>query len=344
MCLEGGCGACAVTVHQDQSTWTVNSCLFPIFSCHKLRITTIEGIGNRRTGYHELQKTLAKFNGTQCGYCSPGMIMNMHGLMEQGKGVVSKQQVEDAFSGHICRCTGYRPILDAFKSLAVDSIPDIEDLSRCQRKCESRNLCLTDPEGRRWYKVGKVSEILQIFNEINKLPYMLVHGNTAKGVYPDTDHPKIFIDITDVAELHQITFQDVLVFGGNVTLANALKAFQSSTSSKFQYLQDLFEHLSLVANVPVRNIGSLAGNLSIKHQHNEFPSDVFLMLETVGAVFEITGIRGTQSMKPSDYLKVDMTKKVITKITLPPLPVDQYIMKSYKVSPNGNRQPLMTLL
>nr|XP_034832959.1 probable aldehyde oxidase 4 [Maniola hyperantus] len=80
MCKEGGCGACMVSVVKSpgEERVSLNSCLVSITSCHGWDIETIEKIGNRLDGYHPLQKTLAENNGSQCGYCSPGMIMNMY--------------------------------------------------------------------------------------------------------------------------------------------------------------------------------------------------------------------------------------------------------------------------
>lgn len=176
-----------------------------MFACDGLEITTIEGIGSLRAGYHPIQKALWRFNGTQCGYCSPGMIMNMYSLLDASGGKVTMKQVENSFGGNICRCTGYRPILDAFKSLASDcELDDIEDLTldscsfnesranscaaknKCERKCsrslKSTSLEFTDDSGRKWFNVATLTDLMRILaTETLHTEYMLVAGNTAHG-------------------------------------------------------------------------------------------------------------------------------------------------------------------
>lgn len=174
-----------------------------MYACNGLNITTIEGLGGREYGYHPIQHTLYEYNGTQCGYCSPAMIINMYSLLEQNNGKVTMKQVENSFGGNICRCTGYRPILDAFKSLTVDSpIGDIEDAASvlcCRSKknhhyhhtsiscvtnvSEGQNnnpLHLTFSDSRVWHRVISLQHLLETLRSI-KEDYMLVAGNTAHG-------------------------------------------------------------------------------------------------------------------------------------------------------------------
>lgn len=175
-------------------------CLFPVYSCHGLDIVTVEGIGNKTQGFHDVQRRLAHFNGTQCGFCSPGMVMNMYSLLESKQGKVTMNEVENAFGGNLCRCTGYRPILEAFKSLAVDAEPrlkeacqDIEDLPKicsntgkpCQGKCSAvpkKGLHFIFEDEKEWHKVYNIHDVFAIFEKIENRPYMLVAGNTAHGI------------------------------------------------------------------------------------------------------------------------------------------------------------------
>lgn len=242
-----------------------------------LEITTIEGIGNKRDGFHAIQKRLAKMNGTQCGYCSPGFVMNMYGLLKSKNGKVTMEEIENSFGGNICRCTGYRPILDAMKSFAVDTnidIPeecrDIEDLSNktcpktgqtCSGSCKSPktlSVPLTYDSGERWYWPKSLEALFKNFSDLNGENYMLVSGNTAHGVYRRYDI-KNFIDINAIAELHDYKLSsDSLKLGGNLSLTETMEIFEKAAKSKgFEYCKQLWKHFDLIANVPVRNVSIL---------------------------------------------------------------------------------------
>lgn len=115
-----------------------------------------------------------------------------------------------------------------------------------------------------------------------------------------------------------------------------IEIFQKySVEDGFKYLSQMAQHVNLIANVPVRNIGSIAGNFMIKHAHNEFPSDMFLILETVGTqvhVLESPGCK--QSVTLLEFLKLDMFHKIIYSVVLPSLSND-YVYRSYKIMPRA---------
>lgn len=361
MCFEGGCGSCvvAVTVRdpvtQREVVFAVNSCLVPIYTCSGWKIHTVESIGDVKTGYHPVQKALVQFSGTQCGFCSSGMLMNMYAMYESGS--FTMKEIENSFGGNICRCTGYRPILTAFKSLASDAssdiigkYDDIEDIPICKRskvKCTAK--CVS-PCGKmqrphfyqfgasRWVKVFSINEILDVMRESPQLTYMLVGGNTATGVYKRMKEPDVYIDITSVKDLldHSVS-GDGLTIGADMSLTTAMNLFYklSKDQKQFAYLKKLGDHIDLIANVPVRNTGTIGGNLFTKHVYHEFPSDVYLMFEAAGALITLIGTDHKETtLNLVDYLKFNMNRQIIKSITLPPLD-ETYHYESYKIMPRA---------
>lgn len=123
-CGEGGCGACTVMVSFfDQQRkkcvhHAVNACLAPVYSVEGMHVITVEGIGNRKLGLHPVQKSLAISHGSQCGFCTPGFVMSMYALLRSCRDPPTEQQIEESLAGNLCRCTGYRPIIDAFSVFA----------------------------------------------------------------------------------------------------------------------------------------------------------------------------------------------------------------------------------
>ncbi|CAL4940191.1 unnamed protein product [Urochloa decumbens] len=123
-CGEGGCGACTVMVScydrttKKSSHFAINACLAPLYSVEGMHIITVEGIGDRQRGLHPVQECLAKAHGSQCGFCTPGFVMSMYALLRSSKEPPTEDQIEDCLAGNLCRCTGYRPIIDAFRVFA----------------------------------------------------------------------------------------------------------------------------------------------------------------------------------------------------------------------------------
>ncbi|XP_051120836.1 indole-3-acetaldehyde oxidase-like [Andrographis paniculata] len=142
-CGEGGCGACVVLLSKYDpklkrtESFTVSSCLTLLCSINGCSVTTSEGLGNIKDGFHPIHLRFAGFHASQCGFCTPGMCMSLFSALANseksdhlqappGFSKLTISEAERAISGNLCRCTGYRPIADACKSFAADV--DLEDL------------------------------------------------------------------------------------------------------------------------------------------------------------------------------------------------------------------------
>nr|QIJ45706.1 aldehyde oxidase [Glyphodes pyloalis] len=375
MCHEGGCGSCIVAVRARRQPsgrvelFSVNSCLPLVYSCNGWDITTIEGLGDRRQGYNDIQKRISAFNATQCGYCTPGWAMHLYSLQDKN---LTMEKMEKAFACNTCRCTGFRPIMDTVKSFAVDASPDlcqkvmeIEELNicaktknPCERKCSVKSiesdwsLILDDSpkleahktcektiemtkEDHKFFKVYDEEAIFNILHENGVDSYMFIDGNTGKGVLENFELPRLLIDISSVKSLKVYSFDQNLIFGANISLEDGIGIFKdiASTRNEFAYLAEFVKHLELVAHMPVRKLGSFAGNLMLKHAMPSYPSDIYLLLLTVGAAVTVRNARCEKTvLTMEEFLEYDMTGMLIIHIELPPLS-PSHTFGSYKIMP-----------
>jgi aerobic-type carbon monoxide dehydrogenase small subunit (CoxS/CutS family) len=111
-CGTGDCGTCTVIMDGR----LVNSCLVLAVQAREKKITTIEGVGTRQR-LHPVQKALMKYNAAQCGFCTPAMVLAGKNLLDHNKNP-SKEEIKEAISGVLCRCTGYYKIIDAIRDAA----------------------------------------------------------------------------------------------------------------------------------------------------------------------------------------------------------------------------------
>ncbi|KJE95964.1 XDH protein [Capsaspora owczarzaki ATCC 30864] len=374
-CGEGGCGACVVTmtIPATQSSpvqqIAVNSCLRPLCSVDGYDITTTEGLGNRQDGLHPIQDRIAAFGGTQCGYCTPGMVMNMYSLLAANPRP-TKQQVEDAFAGHVCRCTGYAPILSAMRSFAVDAtaeerlgFPDIEDLgsrvksmlnshptagatnpaipgctgscSTCAADCNKAGkpptaVAATEPL---WFRPASLAETTQLMQQYGK-DCKVVAGHTSSGVFKtEFTSAAVLIDISRVPELNYVTIgTSSVVFGAATTLHTVIDTL-SSLAYEFPQFAVYVAHLSLIANVSVRNVGTWAGNLMMTHDHDDFPSDCFTVMESAGATLSVGSSNGSVTYSFRDFLSLTFGSTQMLLALTVPFPPAAASVQTFKVMP-----------
>jgi len=127
-CGEGDCGACTVVLGQLQGgklqTRAVNSCIRMAHSVDGMALWTVEDLAAPDGRLHPAQEALVQCHGSQCGFCTPGFVMSMAALCEQaGNTPITREIAQQALSGNLCRCTGYRPILEA--ACLMQSLPAV---------------------------------------------------------------------------------------------------------------------------------------------------------------------------------------------------------------------------
>ncbi len=114
-CREGECGSCTVLLDGD----AVNSCLIPAMKAHRRSVITIEGVGTIQSP-HVVQKAIADTGGVQCGYCTPGFVMSAVALLDRNP-QPTVDDVRESIAGNLCRCTGYKRIVEGILEAAHGS-------------------------------------------------------------------------------------------------------------------------------------------------------------------------------------------------------------------------------
>ncbi|XP_047433058.1 xanthine dehydrogenase/oxidase [Mugil cephalus] len=161
-CAEGGCGACTVMVSRYQAParrllhHAVNACLAPLCSLHLVAVTTVEGIGSVARKLHPVQERISLAHGSQCGFCTPGIVMSMYALL-RNNATPKMADVEEAFQGNLCRCTGYRPILDGFRTMTKDGG------GCCGGRGRGQGCCMTNGK--------EADEVSTLFNASDFTPF-----------------------------------------------------------------------------------------------------------------------------------------------------------------------------
>ncbi|MCK9624997.1 MAG: FAD binding domain-containing protein [Bacteroidales bacterium] len=254
-CGVGDCGSCTICFAEREgekvSFYSVNSCLLLLPMLDGKHIFTIEWLSNRKE-LHPIQQALFNKQGTQCGFCSPGMVMSAYAHY-RGKRPFTREEIEMTFSGNLCRCTGYESILKSIMS--IGEIPYLEEETPAFPEKTKKEF---------FYNKGGIQYIRPL-NLFDVLKYKTMYGNVFI-VAGSTDlslimkkediQAKTFIDISDVEELKEIKeCSHTIIFGSNTTIENFKKKFS-------QYYPQSGEYLSSFASMQIRNKGTLGGSIS----------------------------------------------------------------------------------
>ncbi|RKP59233.1 xanthine dehydrogenase small subunit [Pararobbsia silviterrae] len=273
-CAEGDCGACTVVVGEPDgeggvSLRAVNACIQFLPTLDGRALYTVEDLRRADGTLHPVQQAMVDCHGSQCGFCTPGFVMSMWALyqnVDPAAGAPTREDIDEALSGNLCRCTGYRPIIDATRTM-VDYPPAGGD--RIDRDALARTLASLDR------------------TETLDYPYLDANGNAHRFIAPRTlaafadyraalPEARVLAGSTDIGLWVTKQFRDLgdILYIGNVAELRAIDVGADTlTVGAAAKLQDAFGAIAAdypevtelwkrFASVPIRNAGTLGGNVA----------------------------------------------------------------------------------
>ena len=351
-CAEGDCGACTVVLGElapggaHIEYRAVNSCIRFLPTLDGKELVTVESLAAGTGSAHPVQQSMVDRHASQCGFCTPGFVMSLFALY-LAQPAPKRDDVVDALSGNLCRCTGYRPIIEAGCHMGDYAVPAkwsrddaqsaarIEQLRSIQRGNEStgaatagagslpRGASLALPGYRAPRTVDELASAL-----VAEPASLILAGGTDVGLWVTKhlrDLPPI-IYIGDVAELNTITTTtEGLRIGAAVSLSAAWPALVKAHPA-------LAEQARRFASPPIQNSATLCGNLA-----NGSPiGDSLPALIALGAHLELRKGTHTRTLALEDfylaYQKKDLAPgEFVVAVTIPPTPPET-LFASYKLA------------
>lgn len=299
VCAEGDCGACTVLRWFPYSSSknqfaAINSCISPMFQLDGSLLITIEGLSQPTPT--PLQEAMVACHASQCGYCTPGIVMALACAVEKKQSALSVRDAKNALTGNLCRCTGYQPILEAATSLDAKSQPSIAkrfltskvktDLTKTVR-----TPLLIDTHGATLYaptSLKKNSDSLMRGQTV-------LGGSTDLGVLLNKQHrtPQRAMSLHLVRELYAIKkTSNKITVGARVTLTE-LRQFLKTSAPEFSTFLDLF------ASPQIKNIATLVGNIANASPIADTPP--FLLVSDTKLT--VLGTRGSRQIFLNHFYK-----------------------------------------
>jgi xanthine dehydrogenase small subunit len=300
-CAEGDCGACTVVIGSLEDgkleMKAVNSCIQFTPTLDGKALFTVEDLQQAGGALHPVQQALVECHGSQCGFCTPGFAMSLWGMYlkkdEGGSCQPSRREIDDTLSGNLCRCTGYRPIIDAARRMGelprVDF--DREALAATLRGLQ-REAGTVYSFGNQTFHAPRTIDELAAARAAHPQAVLLA-GSTDVGLWVTKQMRELqdIIYLGHVAELKAVREMDgMLEIGAGVTLNDAYAAI-------CRHYPELSELQQRFASLPIRNAGTLGGNVA-----NGSPiGDSMPWLIALGARLVLRGQGGERTLPLEDF-------------------------------------------
>ena len=262
-CAEGGCGACTVVLGELKNNniiyKAINSCISFVPSLEGKELILVEDLVSKNGSLHPVQDAMIKYHGSQCGFCTPGFVMSLFAMYKNFSSY-NYENIQDSISGNLCRCTGYRPIIDAAKSLNNVSRSDKfyknkKKTLNLLKKIRMENLSLKNGN-KKYFSPKSINELQKIIKK-NPNPIFL-SGATDLSLIVTKERKEInnIISLNSIKELKFIKERN-----SNIEVGAATSLIEFELFIK-KYYPDFNSILKRYGSVQIRNVATMAGNIA----------------------------------------------------------------------------------
>tara|TARA_S200000501_G_C20858496_1_gene758664 strand:+ start:635 stop:2071 length:1437 start_codon:yes stop_codon:yes gene_type:complete len=330
-CAEGGCGACTIVLGELKKNKiiykAINACITFLPILNGKQLILVEDLINDNK-LHPVQDAMVKFHGSQCGFCTPGFTMSLFSMHKNNK-LINKEVVDEALSGNLCRCTGYRPIIDAAKSLNNKKDQDQFKINRKKTIGLLRKLKNTDVEinnnGKKYFAPTTISNLKKILKKFPNAKILSGGTDLSLEVTKLRKELKTIISLNSIEKLNFIKKSKSLIEIGATT---SLIDFQNFIK---KYFLDFYDILKRYGSLQIRNVGTIAGNIATASPIG----DTLPLLLTLDTKIVIQGLKQKKILTLNDffisYRKTKLKKSEFIYSIKIPINKNK-IFKAYKIS------------
>jgi len=297
-CAEGDCGACTVVLGELVGAHVryraINSCIALVGQLDGKLLLTVEGLADPDGTLHPVQQALVELHGSQCGFCTPGFVMAMFAWHHSGE-ASDDETIHDMLAGNLCRCTGYRSIVEACRrvgGVANDRFTrDEATIAARLAALAGRGRVEATRDGRRLYVPRTLEELTHVLARDPEAE--MVAGGTDQGLVVTKQHVKMdaVVSLGGIDELKAVTVDDdTVTFGAAVTYADALAVLDRDYPS-FATL------VRRIGSRQIRNLGTICGNIANASPIGDTPPPLL----AIGAEVDLVGAGGRRTVDLDDF-------------------------------------------
>ena len=331
-CAEGGCGACTIVlgelVKNNIKYKAINACIAFLPILNGKQLILVEDLISSDGKLHPVQNAMVKFHGSQCGFCTPGFVMSMFAMYKNNKSL-NDEIINDSLSGNLCRCTGYRPIIDAARSL--NKIIDDDEFVKFKKKTiklfkkiKIKNLEIKK-ENKKYFAPNTILELKKILKKYPDAKLLSGGTDLSLEVTKSRKEIKKIISLNSIKELDFINNKkNEIEIGAGTSLIEFEKLIK-------KHYPDFNSILKRYGSLQIRNVGTIAGNIATASPIG----DTLPLLLSLDAKIILDGAKSRELISLNEFF-ISYRKTMLKKgqfIYSVKIPIyKKNIFKAYKIS------------